>query len=55
MIRVHCIVEGTTEEAFINYFLKPILIEKNIYITAGMISTSKGHKGGGLEYSRVKK
>lgn len=55
MIRVHVICEGQTEETFIRDVIAPILANQNIFITARLIQTSKGHKGGALNYDRVKR
>lgn len=55
MIRGYVVCEGQTEETFIDKVIKPILANQKIYVTARGINTSKGHKGGGLTYERVKR
>jgi hypothetical protein len=55
MSRGYVICEGQTEETFINKVIKPILDNQQIYVIARGINTSKGHKGGGLTYERVKR
>jgi len=55
MIRVHVICEGQTEESFIRDVIAPVLARQNIFLTARLIGTSKGHKGGALSYERVKR
>lgn len=55
MIRVHVICEGQTEETFIRNVIAPLLARQNIFLTARLIGTSKGHKGGALSYERVRR
>lgn len=55
MIRVVVVCEGQTEETFIRDVIAPLLAHQQIYITARLIPTSKGHKGGALSYPRVKR
>lgn len=55
MIRVHVICEGQTEETFIRNVIAPLLAMQNVFLTARIIGTSKGHKGGALSYERVKR
>ncbi|MBU2569999.1 MAG: DUF4276 family protein [Gammaproteobacteria bacterium] len=55
MKRMYVVCEGQTEETFVRDVIAPIFAHRQIYITARLISTSKGHKGGGLNYQRVKK
>ena len=54
MIRVYVVCEGQTEETFIRNVIAPILANQQIYLTARLIPTSKGNKGGALSYERVK-
>jgi hypothetical protein len=54
MIRVYVICEGPTEETFIRDVIAPLLAPQNIFLTARLIATSKGHKGGVLRYERVR-
>lgn len=53
-IEVIAIVEGKTEEIFINSLLKPYLAQKMVFITATQV-TKPGHKGGDIRFERVKK
>ncbi len=57
-LRLKFIVEGKTEEAFVNQILKPYFLKKEIYISAQKITTSwhGGQKfsGGGIKYDRIK-
>jgi hypothetical protein len=55
MIRVHVICEGPTEETFIRDVIAPLLATQNVFITARLVSTSKGYKGGALSYERVRR
>jgi Domain of unknown function (DUF4276) len=55
MIRVLVVCEGQTEETFIRDVIAPLLAHQQIYLTARLIPTSKGHKGGALSYPRVKR
>jgi hypothetical protein len=52
--RVHVVVEGQTEESFINEILAPILWPHRVYLTPRLIGPP-GHKGGNTNYARVKK
>ncbi len=45
MIRVHVLVEGQTEETFVNYVLQHHFNEKEIYLFPRLIGES-GHQGG---------
>lgn len=53
-IEVIAIVEGKTEEIFINSLLKPYLAQKMIFMTATQV-TKPGQKGGDVRFERVKK
>jgi hypothetical protein len=53
-IEVMTIVEGRTEEIFINLLLQPYLAAKGIYMTATQVS-KPGQKGGDVKFSRVLK
>jgi hypothetical protein len=55
MIRVTVVCEGQTEETFIRDVLAPILANRQTFLTARGINTSKGHKGGALTYERVRR
>lgn len=55
MKRVYIICEGQTEETFVNDLLVDIFARNQIFLTARMINSSPGHKGGALSYDRVKR
>jgi uncharacterized protein DUF4276 len=52
--RVYIVVEGATEESFVNQVLAPVLWARQVYPTP-LIIGSPGHKGGNVNYIRVKK
>jgi hypothetical protein len=54
MIRIIVICEGQTEETFIRDILVPIFSNNEIYLDPRTVKTSPHHKGGGLNYDRVK-
>lgn len=54
MTRVYVLVEGQTEEAFLNEVMVQPYGARGIYLTPIIVSTSPGHKGGLTSYSRVK-
>lgn len=52
---LYIIVEGQTEEEFVNNSLRPYFNSKGIYdVRAIKVQTSPGHKGGDLKYDRYK-
>lgn len=51
-IEVIAIVEGKTEQVFVEQVLKPYLEEKMIFISATQAS-KPGQKGGDVKFSRV--
>jgi hypothetical protein len=53
-IEVIAIVEGKTEEIFINSLLQPYLAQKMVFITPTQVS-KPGQKGGDVRFERVKK
>lgn len=53
-IEIMAIVEGKTEEIFINSLLAPYLADRDIYMRATQVS-KPGQKGGDVRFSRVKK
>lgn len=53
-IEVMAIVEGKTEEIFINSMVQPHLADKNIFVRATQI-TKPGQKGGDVRFERAKK
>lgn len=54
MTRVVVIVEGQTEEAFVNDVLAVVLWPDEVYLTPILLGVP-GHKGGRPSYARVKK
>ena len=54
MARVYIVVEGSTEESFVNQVLAPALWSRQVYFTP-LIIGSPGHQGGNVKYVRVKK
>ena len=55
-IRLHCIVEGQTEEAFVNQVIRPHLAERSIWVCARQVLTSRRrgvkHRGGFRSYAQ---
>ena len=54
MIRVIIVVEGQTEEAFVNEVLAAALWPHQVYVTPVLLGVP-GHKGGRPNYARVRK
>jgi len=54
MKRVYILVEGQTEESFINEAIVPLYAAENIFIQPIIVSTSRGHKGGVVSYAKIK-
>lgn len=54
MSRVKLLVEGQTEEAFVNQLLVPHYARSGIYLTPIIVSTSPGHKGGVISYAKIR-
>lgn len=54
MSRVYLLVEGQTEEAFVNELLMPHYARIGIYLTPIIVSTSPGYKGGISRYSKIR-
>lgn len=54
MTRVYILVEGQTEEAFLNEVMVQPYAARGIYLTPIIVSTSPGHKGGLTSYAKVK-
>jgi hypothetical protein len=52
--RVFIVVEGTTEESFVNQVLAPFFWPLQVYLTP-LIIGSPGHKGGNVKDARAKK
>lgn len=54
MSRLYLLVEGQTEEAFVNELLVPHYGRQGLYLMPIIVSTSPGHKGGVVSYAKVK-
>jgi hypothetical protein len=54
VIRVYVVVEGPTEESFVNDILAEVLWPHHLYVTPIILGVP-GHKGGRTNYARVKK
>lgn len=54
MSRVYILVEGQTEEAFIQELLIQSYAARGVYLTPIIVTTSPGHRGGLSRYSKVK-
>lgn len=55
MKRLFIVVEGQSEEAFVNELMTPYFIQNGIYdVRPMLIQTSKGHKGGFVNYNHLK-
>lgn len=55
MKRLFIVVEGQTEEAFVKELITPYFMQNGIYdIRPVLIQTSKGHKGGFVNYEHLK-
>jgi len=54
MSRIYVLVEGQTEEAFVNELLEPYYSERGLYLIPIIVSTSPGHQGGVVSYAKVK-
>ena len=54
MVRINIVVEGQSEETFINQVLAPTLWQHQIFLTPILLGVP-GHKGGRPNYARVKK
>ena len=50
--RLYIVVEGQTEEGFVNELLAPYFLFYDIYIYPVIIRTSKGQKGGFSNYEQ---
>lgn len=53
-LNVHIIVEGKTEEDFVNQLLRDYLFERNILVSVSQIS-KPGQKGGDVRFSRIRR
>ncbi len=54
MTRLYILVEGQTEEAFVNEVLTPHYAQISIFVTPMIVETSRGYKGGIVSYAKVK-
>ncbi len=55
MKRLFIVVEGQSEEEFVKELMTPFFIKNGIYsIQVSLIHTSKGHKGGFVNYEHLK-
>ena len=54
MIRLYVLVEGQTEEAFINELVVPHYAALGIYFTPVVVQTSPGYRGGLASFGKVK-
>jgi len=54
MIRVYILVEGQTEEAFVQELLVPHYASSGLFLTPIIVSTSPGYKGGVVSYGKAK-
>lgn len=52
--RLYIVVEGQTEEEFVKDLMAPYFLEYGIYIYPTIIHTSRGHKGGFVNYEHLK-
>ena len=53
--RIYFIVEGQTEESFVKEILSKYFLQYEIYVYAIKIETSRGHKGGFVNYAHLKR
>jgi Domain of unknown function (DUF4276) len=54
MIRIYLLVEGQTEEIFVRELLQPHYARMGLFITPIIVTTSRGHRGGVVSYTKVK-
>lgn len=52
--RLYIVVEGQTEEGFVNELMAPFFLDYSIFVYPVIIHTSKGHKGGFANYTHLK-
>src|SRR5579884_2227542 len=59
MVRLHIVVEGQSEETFVNQVLSSHLAGFAVYVDARSVETSRRrrtiHRGGVLDYGRLKR
>ncbi|MEN9369062.1 MAG: DUF4276 family protein [Sphaerotilus natans] len=54
MTRVYLLVEGQTEEVFVREVLEPSFLDRGLYLTPIVVSTSPGHRGGVVSYAKIR-
>ncbi|MEI2418001.1 DUF4276 family protein [Orrella sp. JC864] len=54
MSRVYLLVEGQTEEAFVNELLVSPYAARGLYLTPIIVRTSPGHRGGVVSYAKIR-
>lgn len=54
MSRVYLLVEGQTEEAFVNELLTPHYARSGCYLVPIIVRTSPGYRGGVVSYAKVR-
>lgn len=54
MSRLYVLVEGQTEEAFVNELLVPHYARRELYLFPIIVRTSPGYKGGVVSYAKIK-
>ena len=54
MSRVYLLVEGQTEEAFVNELLEPHYSRHGLYLIPILVRTSPGYRGGVVSYGKVR-
>lgn len=52
--RLYIIVEGQTEQGFVFDLIAPFFLKYGIYVYPVLIQTSKGHKGGFVNYQHLR-
>lgn len=52
--RLYIVVEGQTEEEFVKDIIVPFFQQRGIYVYPVIIHTSKGHKGGFVNYDHLR-
>ena len=54
MSRIVVVCEGETEEEFVRDVMAPAFVGLGLYLEPQMVETSPGHRGGALNFDRVK-
>lgn len=54
MTRIYLLVEGQTEEAFVNELLVPHYARMERFLTPIIVSTSPGYRGGVVSYAKIR-